>query len=99
GGASNFSLSAAQRVVLPNGLTVVMLEDHRLPVVVARLDVRDVRLREPVDKAGIANFTGGLLEEGTDQHTGQEIAALIENTGGSLSVSASGGSLHVLTPD
>jgi zinc protease len=99
GGASSFSLSDAKRVVLPNGLTVVMLEDHRLPVVVARLDVRDVRLREPADKAGIANFTGGLLEEGTDQHTGQQIAALIENTGGSMSVSSSGGSLHVLTPD
>jgi zinc protease len=85
--------------VLPNGLVVITLEDHRLPVVVAALDVADVMLREPAEKAGIATLTGGLLEEGTEQHTGKQIAALIEDTGGSLSLGASGASLKVLTPD
>ena len=99
GGAKAFSLTSAKRVVLPNGLTVIMLEDHRLPVVVASLAVKDVSLREPADKSGIASFVGGLLEEGTDKHTGPEIAALIEDTGGTMSLSSSGGSLKILTPD
>jgi len=99
GGAGGFTLTNAKRVVLPNGLTLVMLEDHRLPVVVASAAVRDVTLREPADEAGVAYLVGSLLEEGTDKHTGEEIAALIENTGGSLSMSTSGGSLKVLTPD
>ncbi|HEY3788289.1 MAG TPA: pitrilysin family protein, partial [Urbifossiella sp.] len=98
-GSGAFSLSAAKRVVLPNGLVIVMLEDHRLPVVVASLAIKDVSLYEPADKTGIADFVGGLLEEGTTKHTGQEIAALIEDTGGSMSLSSAGGSLHVLTPD
>lgn len=98
-GAGGFSLTAAKRVVLPNGLTVILLEDHRLPVVVASLEVADVRLREPLEKLGVATLMGNLLEEGTAKHTGKEISALIEDTGGSLSLSSSGGSIKVLTPD
>ena len=33
-------------------------------------------LREPAEKAGVAALTGSLLEEGTDKHTGKQIAAL-----------------------
>jgi zinc protease len=99
GAAGSFSLTAAQRVVLPNGLTVILLEDHRLPIVVASLEVADVRLREPVEKLGVATLMGNLLEEGTTKRTGKEIAALIEDTGGSLSLGSTGGSVRVLTPD
>ncbi|VTR96069.1 peptidase m16 : Predicted Zn-dependent peptidases OS=bacterium UASB270 GN=U27_00685 PE=3 SV=1: Peptidase_M16: Peptidase_M16_C: Peptidase_M16: Peptidase_M16_C [Gemmata massiliana] len=98
-GAGAFSLTAAKRVVLPNGLTVILLEDHRLPIVVASLEVADVRLREPLDKLGVATLTGNLLEEGSAKHKGKEISALIEDTGGSLSLSSSGASFRVLTPD
>lgn len=98
-GAGGFSLAAAKKTVLSNGLTVITLEDHRLPVVVASLEVADVRLREPIDKLGVATLTGNLLEEGSAKHTGKEISALIEDTGGSLSLSSSGGTFRVLTPD
>lgn len=98
-GAGGFSLTAAKKVVLPNGLTVILLEDHRLPVVVASLEVADVRLREPLDKLGVATLMGNLLEEGTAKRSGKEISALIEDTGGSLSLTSNGGSLKVLTPD
>jgi zinc protease len=98
-GGGNFTLTAAKRVVLPNGLIVVILEDHRLPIVVASVDVADVMLREPAERAGVATLTGDLLEEGTDQHTGKQIAALIEDTGGSMSLGAGGGALKVLAPD
>ncbi|HMC53476.1 MAG TPA: pitrilysin family protein, partial [Acidimicrobiales bacterium] len=99
GPASDFSLKDARRVVLPNGLVLIMLEDHRVPIVVGRASVADVRLREPAEKAGVAALAGGLLQEGTDKHSGKEIAALIEDTGGSFSVASSGGSFKVLTPD
>jgi zinc protease len=97
-GAGNFTLTAAKRVVLPNGMTVILLEDHRLPIIVATAEVSDVYLREPADKAGISTLTASLLDEGTDKHTGQEIASMIEDTGGSLSL-GSGTELKVLTPD
>jgi zinc protease len=98
-GGSRFSLAAAKRVVLPNGLTVLMLEDHRVPVVVAAVEIKDVQLWEPPAQAGIATLMGSLLDEGTQKHTGKEIAELIENTGGTLSLRGSGGSLKVLSSD
>jgi zinc protease len=98
-GVKGVSLKDARRVVLDNGLTLLLLEDHRLPILVADAFVRQVRLHEPADKVGVAALTGRLLEEGTKRHTGPEIAELIENTGGSLDLSSSGGSLRVLSPD
>ena len=97
--SSEFSLAAAKRIVLPNGLTLITLEDHRVPVVVASVEVKDPTLREPADKSGVAALVGELLDEGTDRHSGEQIAALIEDAGGDLGFSPSGGSLKVLTPD
>lgn len=96
---SKFSLEPAQRHVLANGLVVWLWEDHRLPMVVVQAEVTDVRLREPSDKAGVAALVGSLLDEGTRKHTGPQIAELIENTGGSLTLHSSGGQLQVLRPD
>jgi zinc protease len=92
-------LRDARRVVLDNGLTLLLLENHRLPVVVAQAYVRDVRLHERDDQAGVATLTGRLLDEGTPAHTGPQIAELIENVGGELSFSPSGGGVKVLAPD
>jgi zinc protease len=97
-GAAAVSLKDAKRVELPNGLVLLLFENHRLPIVVAQALVRQVQLREPSDKAGVAALTGALLDEGTPKHSGPEIAELIEGVGGSLSFSASGGSVRVLTP-
>lgn len=99
GATSAVKLTDARRVVLPNGLTLIMLENHRLPIVVATAHVKDVRLREPVDKAGVATLMGSMLDEGTTKHSSEQIAEIIENVGGSLGFSQSGGSVKVLTPD
>jgi zinc protease len=98
-GSGAYSLKDAQKVTLENGLTLLLLENHRLPIVVAEAFVKDVRLVEADDKAGLATLTGRLLDEGTTQHTGPQIAELIEDVGGVLSMSASGGAVKVLAPD
>lgn len=98
-GARGFSLNRAKRVVLPNGLTLLLFEDHRLPIFNAQTYVKDVRVLEPADKSGVATLTGMLLDEGTAEHTGQQIAEMIENVGGNLSLAASGGSVRTLSPD
>ena len=96
-GGGDFSLAPAKRVVLPNGLVLLLWEEHRLPIVVASAHVKDVAVREPADKAGVAALTGELLDEGTTHHTDQQIAETIENVGGILSLAGSGGSVKVLT--
>jgi zinc protease len=93
-----FSLKDARRLKLPNGLTLLFYENHRLPIVVAHAAVRDVHYHEPDDKLGVATLTGYLLDEGTTKHTGQQVAEMIEDVGGQLSLSSGGASVRVLAP-
>jgi len=97
--ASDLSLKDTQRVELPNGLTLLLYERHRLPIVVAEAYVRNVAMLEPEDKAGVANLLANMLQEGTKEHSGPEIAEMIEDVGGVLAMTGSGGSVKVLSPD
>ncbi len=99
GAGQTLALQDAKLVTLPNGLKLWLLENHRLPVVVAKANVYQSRMREPADKVGVSSLVSYLLEEGTTTRKGDEIARLIEDVGGSLSVSSSGGSVKVLSPD
>ena len=98
-GASGVALTDTKHVELPNGLTLLLLENHRLPIVVAETFTRNVRLTEPADKAGLANLVGNLLDEGTEKRSGPQIAAAIEDVGGGLSFGPTGGTVRVLAPD
>jgi zinc protease len=98
-GGTPFSLKSAQRVELPNGLVLLLFENRRLPIVVADVHTANVRLLEPEDKQGVATLVGRLLDEGTEKHTGPEIAELIENVGGALSMGFGGSSVKVLSAD
>jgi zinc protease len=98
-GAKAFSLKKTRRVVLDNGLTLLLLENRRLPIVAAQALVRYVDLFEPEGKEGLATLNGMMLDQGTAKHTGPRIAELIENVGGLLEVNGSGGSVKVLAPD
>jgi zinc protease len=97
-GAAGFDLTKAQRVALPNGLVLVLFENHRLPIFEARLELRESSIFQSDDKLGVASLTGLLLDEGTAKRTGAEVAAAIENVGGSLSMAGSGGAVRVLAP-
>jgi len=98
-GASTFSLDKATRKVLPNGMTILLLENHRLPIVSLKSHVRDSLLREPANQVGIAAMTGVLMEDGTPTRNADEIAELVENIGAEFEVSITGGHFKVLTPD
>jgi zinc protease len=96
---STSDLERFQRVELPNGLTLLLHENHRLPIVVGEASVHDVVLHEPANKGGVASLVGALLNEGTSQHTGRQISEMIENVGGQLDFTQSTGSVKVLSPD
>jgi zinc protease len=98
-GSANLDLKAAKTVVLPNGLKLLLLENHRLPIVVVEAQVPRVKLHEPADQVGVATLMGNSLDEGTTTRTGPEIARLIEDAGGSLTTGSSGGSVKVLSDD
>lgn len=105
GGAGGVKLSAAKRVVLDNGLILILLENHDLPIFALQSFTRAGQLQESEDHAGLANFVGRMLEDGTADADGkarrsaEDIAASIENVGGRLSTSAAGVDVSVVAKD
>lgn len=95
-GGGNVSLQQAKKVVLPNGLTLLLMENRRLPIVVAVASLKTVRRYETAEQAGVAQLMGSLLDEGTKNLTGQQIAEAIEDVGGSINMVGNGGSVKVL---
>ena len=49
---------------LPNGLRLVIVEQHELPVVDAQLVIRTGSEADPAAKAGLATLTANMLDEG-----------------------------------
>ena len=98
-GSADFSFKDVKRVELKNGLVLLMLENRRLPIIAVEAYVADIRLREQKGQSGIAALVGEMLEEGTADHTHEQVSSIIENTGGSMSLGSTGGTLKVLSPD
>lgn len=63
-----------QKVVLPNGLSVWLVEQHQIPAISAHLVVRRGSGDSPADRAGLASFTTKLLLRGTRNRTSREFA-------------------------
>jgi zinc protease len=60
---------------LDNGLTVLILEDHRLPQISMTLGIRGAGgLDEPADLSGLASLTATMLREGTTTRSSKQIA-------------------------
>lgn len=79
-----------KKSVLENGLTLLIVEKHNLPVVRVTVGIKAGSIVESEEKAGIANLTAELLTAGTKKRTASQISEETEFAGASLS--ASGGS-------
>lgn len=78
------TLPVAQSFKLANGLSVILMEQHRLPIVVAHLLVLNGSDANPVDKPGLASFTSEMLPEGTERRTSTQVADDAAQIGASL---------------
>jgi zinc protease len=82
-------LPRPQEADLPNGLHLIVLEDHRAPLVTFQLLVRGAGgYYDPANGAGLANFTAALMREGTVRRTSQQISEALERMAATLTVSA-----------
>jgi len=74
---------------LPNGMTVLILEDHRFPIVTVDFTIDGAgALWEPPDQHGLAGVTAQMLREGTLNRTSKQIVEDIDKLGASFSASA-----------
>ena len=75
-------------VKLKNGLTIVLEEDHKLPTVAFTMWIRPGQLADPSDMPGLASFTAGMLREGTEKRSSEQIASEVDSLGASLEASS-----------
>jgi zinc protease len=88
---------------LANGLTVMTLPSHGVPIATAMLVTPDGAADDPAGRAGLAALTASVMTEATATRSSAQVHAAAESLGASLSGSAGwdGGqlSLTVRSPD
>jgi zinc protease len=71
-----------ERDTLDNGLVILTVEAHKIPVVEMRAYVRAGSVFDPPGREGLANLVGQSLIRGTEQLTYSELVQSIESVGG-----------------
>jgi predicted Zn-dependent peptidase len=77
-----------QQVTLPNGMTLLLVENHEQPVVSVNLSFPAGSIYDPAGKEGTAELVATLLTKGTPTRTADQLAATIEGVGGSIGASS-----------
>jgi len=86
--AEKIQVPPVTRDTLENGLTVLLMQYKKVPVVHLRLVVFGGSALDPDSLPGVASMTAAIMREGTETRTSTEISEAIDFVGGSLSVSA-----------
>jgi predicted Zn-dependent peptidase len=86
--AQKLQIPAHEKVVLKNGLTVLLLEKHSVPIVSVAGIVKAGALADPVGQEGLASTTAGLLRKATKTRTAQQFAGDIDFIGGTFEADA-----------
>jgi zinc protease len=72
------------KYILPNGLTVVLNEDHSDPVVHVDVTYHVGSAREEIGKSGFAHFFERMMFQGSDNVADEQHFKLITESGGTL---------------
>jgi len=76
------------RVVLPNGLTVIIQENHANKTVALSGLVRAGNMFDPGGKYGLAGLTAEMLSRGTTTKTALQLALSLESVGAGVGIGA-----------
>src|SRR5258705_1350123 len=79
--AQTLHIPPHEKVVLKNGLTVLLLEKHGVPLVNLYALVKTGSAGDPAGEDGVASITAGLLRKGTKTRTAQQFAADLDYIG------------------
>ncbi len=73
-----------EKIVLPNGMTLLLIESHQSPVVAFNACFRVGSVVEQSKEAGICHFIEHMIFKGTPSRPAGEIARTIEAAGGEI---------------
>lgn len=90
GPAPKINLEEPERFDMPNGLTVLVVEDHKLPRVSVQLSLDNAPVLEG-EKAGVASMTGSLMGKGSKNIPKDAFEEEVDFMGATLFVGPGGG--------
>ncbi len=87
-GELSFTPPIIQRTELSNGIKLLLIEDHKLPLVEVTTILNSGWAADPVDKPGAGALTADLLDEGTKRRDAMEIATEAKRLGTDIGTSS-----------
>jgi len=81
---TGFHVPAPARSLLKNGLTVLVQENHSIPLVQFRLMIKTGSAADAAGKEGTAALVARLLKRGTKSRTGSQFFEEVEFVGGTI---------------
>lgn len=93
-GASNgmatnsMKLPEYRKAKLPNGLTILLMERHNLPLVTFQVLVKSGSTSDPTGDEGAASLTAALLRRGTKTRSADQFSRDLDFIGGTFGASA-----------
>ena len=90
-----FHLPPLYETQLPNGLSVVLLQDARFPMVTMRLAFQAGSRFDPAGLRGLSEATASLLTDGTKSRTSRQIAEEMASIGGVINAHESPDTLTI----
>jgi len=82
--AQSIHLPPHEKIVLKNGLTVLLLQKRGVPLVAVSALVKSGAAADPASQEGLASITSSLLRKGTKTRSAQQFAADLDFIGGSF---------------
>jgi zinc protease len=87
--AQSIKMPAHEKIVLKNGLTLLLMEKHGVPIVSLAALIKSGAAADPVGQEGVASQTAQLLRKGSKKRSAQQFAADLDFIGGSFESGAS----------
>lgn len=94
-----FDFPKSTKTMLKNGLRLLYYHNPNVPTIDLILNLKAKHYYDPEDKQGLNYFMSALLQEGTKQKSGGQLAAAIESRGMTLHTAPGAISMSALQPD
>ncbi len=88
GPTPSLSLPPIQHLKLSNGLPIVLMEKHQVPLVEFRLIVKGGTAMDPADENGLASMTAAMMQEGAGTRNALQFADAVDFLGATISIDA-----------
>jgi zinc protease len=87
-GNGELKLPPYKKVKLANGMTLLLMEQHEVPVISFNFIVKAGSVADPAGKEGVASVTAELLRKGTKTRSADQMSAELDFIGGDLAARA-----------